>query len=369
MELKPISRPPSLFTFNSIGFGVYGARDRDDDGAYSLTRFIVVLFLPIFPVDAYGVYDADGGGWHFVGKTVLPAWQRFWQRGLLAAIAFAIISGGVLNYLNNPDRLLAKEVAVLEARAVAAQTAEQRAELIADYEKLLATTADASAEDQAGELAQRALGLAYLRALIAEVPQPLDIDHIEAPLRVVARIQAQPRTIRRGEVSNLLHETVATWLQDFQKSEEAGIYAALQLADDARASLVAETPLEWQQEDALRARLAAQLEAEWPQDALRLYVVSAGRGEAGAKSAALLNTLELAPSVWLELEPTLRAWLENKVTGDAASAARAKVDQHLAEAAKSTSPDIDDLLEEPLVARPAPALRLVASAPSFSGFL
>ncbi len=347
MELKPISRAPSLSTFNSVGFGVYGARDRDDDGAYSLTRFIVILFIPIFPIDAYRVYAEDGGGWHFVGKTVLPAWQRLWQRGMLAAIVFGIISGGLLDYLNNPDRLLDKEVAVLEARVADAQTAEQRAELVADYEKLLAATADASAEDQAGELPQRALGLAYLRALIAEVPQPVDIDHIEAPLQVVARIQAQPRTIRRGDVSNLLHETVGTWLQDFEQSEEAGIYAALQLADDARASLVGDTPLEWQQEDALRARLAAQLEAEWPQDALRLYVESAGRGDAGAQSAALLNGLELAPSVWLELEPTLRAWLDIKVPGDAASAARTKVDEHFAEAAKSTSPDIDEVLEEP----------------------
>jgi cellulose synthase operon protein C len=347
MELKPLSRAPSLFSFNSIGFGVYGARDRDDDGAYSLTRYLIVLFIPVLPLDAFRVYDADEGGWHFIGKTALPGWQRLWQRGFLAAIALGVISLGVNGYLNNPDRLLDKEVAAVDARADAVQTKAERASVIDEYETLLRESSEASGDDGVGVVSRQALGSSYLRALIAQVPRPLGVDQIDIALQIVARLQVQPEIIRRGKVSNRLHEEVGAWLGDLEASDESGIYAALQLADEARSALIDSTSDTWQQEDTLRLRLAAQLAEEWPQDALRQYVLLAGRGDAGPLSVALIEKLELAPSVWLDLEPTLLAWRDAKVAGIAATSVRTKIEERLSQAAKSVSPDADKLLEAP----------------------
>ena len=59
-DMSPISSPPTLFTMNGCGLTIYGNRDRDAaTQTYVKTRSICLIFIPIIPIDAYRVADAD----------------------------------------------------------------------------------------------------------------------------------------------------------------------------------------------------------------------------------------------------------------------------------------------------------------------
>jgi hypothetical protein len=61
--MKPVSSPPSLFTLNGFGLGLYGRREfARVTGTYIKTRCICALFIPLLPLDAYRVADAEEGG-------------------------------------------------------------------------------------------------------------------------------------------------------------------------------------------------------------------------------------------------------------------------------------------------------------------
>src|SRR5206468_718041 len=61
-EMRPVSKPPSLFTINGVGTTVYGARDFDEEsGTYVKTLCFTFVFLPIFCLGAYRVADAQNG--------------------------------------------------------------------------------------------------------------------------------------------------------------------------------------------------------------------------------------------------------------------------------------------------------------------
>src|SRR5581483_7094326 len=74
--LTPITSAPPLATLNGVGVRVYGQTDADrNDGTYIVTHYIVLVFIPIFPLRQYLVRDgAPSGGrrsWGFIGKVPL----------------------------------------------------------------------------------------------------------------------------------------------------------------------------------------------------------------------------------------------------------------------------------------------------------
>jgi hypothetical protein len=90
-DMRPIRRVPPLFRVNGIGLAALGARDRDaDTGTYVKTLWLTVLFLPVLPLAAYRVADAEGGGWYFLGRVPLSGLAR---GGFL--LALALVAGGV----------------------------------------------------------------------------------------------------------------------------------------------------------------------------------------------------------------------------------------------------------------------------------
>jgi tetratricopeptide (TPR) repeat protein len=90
--VSPIRRMPVLHTVNGIGASVYGGSDRDPDGSYVKTHFLVAVFVPIFPLAQYLVKDADRG-WYFLGKVPMSTPVRIWNRLVVIGIFAAVLAG------------------------------------------------------------------------------------------------------------------------------------------------------------------------------------------------------------------------------------------------------------------------------------
>ncbi len=52
------------FTFNGTGTKYYGSRERDIGGTYITTQWIVVLGVPLLPLNSWRVYPRDEGQFH-----------------------------------------------------------------------------------------------------------------------------------------------------------------------------------------------------------------------------------------------------------------------------------------------------------------
>ena len=48
-----------MFSFNGIGTRLYGAIDSGPDGSYITTEWVIVLYIPIVPLNSYRVIKED----------------------------------------------------------------------------------------------------------------------------------------------------------------------------------------------------------------------------------------------------------------------------------------------------------------------
>ena len=46
--------------FHGIGTMYYGSREKNDDGSFITTRWLVLLYAPIFPLGSYRIRPLDG---------------------------------------------------------------------------------------------------------------------------------------------------------------------------------------------------------------------------------------------------------------------------------------------------------------------
>jgi tetratricopeptide (TPR) repeat protein len=87
-EMRPVHKPPSLFTLNGCGTRVYGRRDHDaETGTYVLTQWFTLLYIPIIPLAAYRVANAANGGWYFLGRVPLSGAAKGWAACLMLIVA------------------------------------------------------------------------------------------------------------------------------------------------------------------------------------------------------------------------------------------------------------------------------------------
>lgn len=93
-NLRPITKPPSLWRVNGCGVSVYGARDHDEEtGTYVTTYCVSILFIPLLALSAYRVARGDGG-WYFIGREPLSGIAKGWNILLLAAAGVLAASIG-----------------------------------------------------------------------------------------------------------------------------------------------------------------------------------------------------------------------------------------------------------------------------------
>ncbi|MEK7953910.1 tetratricopeptide repeat protein [Luteolibacter soli] len=103
-SMRPVKSPPSLFTINGIGVSMYGKRDFDAvTGTYIKTRCFCLVFIPVFPIDAYRVADAPGRGWYFLGKERVSGFARGTRWCALAVVALFIGSGAWQAHIHSPE--------------------------------------------------------------------------------------------------------------------------------------------------------------------------------------------------------------------------------------------------------------------------
>lgn len=85
---EAVGKPPHLQRVNGIGTGMYGGSAHDrEDGTYVKTRFLSLVFVPVFPLDQWLVRDAREG-WYFLAKLPLSTDLRI-VRGAVGALCGA----------------------------------------------------------------------------------------------------------------------------------------------------------------------------------------------------------------------------------------------------------------------------------------
>lgn len=110
-DLRPISKPPSLFTVNGCGLVLYGNRDLDPEtGTYIKSQCLALIFVPLFAIGAYRVADAEEGGWYFIGKEPLSGFARMMNAVMVASIIGAIGIGYWVHHINTADYIAAKKL-------------------------------------------------------------------------------------------------------------------------------------------------------------------------------------------------------------------------------------------------------------------
>jgi hypothetical protein len=92
-DLEPISSAPSLSSINGIGFTLYGSTDKNpSNGSYMATYYFIFFAVPIFPIARYRVIPT-GGGYRFLGKGPLRAFDK-WH----IAISLGLIGWMIMNW-------------------------------------------------------------------------------------------------------------------------------------------------------------------------------------------------------------------------------------------------------------------------------
>jgi hypothetical protein len=92
--LEPMKGTPGLGTINGIGMRMYGTHKPDGHGHYITVHYFTMVFIPVLPLGAYVVEDAEGGGWFFLAKAPLPLFARVWQMAFAALVVAGIGAAG-----------------------------------------------------------------------------------------------------------------------------------------------------------------------------------------------------------------------------------------------------------------------------------
>src|SRR6185436_13362622 len=103
-HLKPLSGAPPMFRLNGCGLAMYGSRDFDaETKTYVKTYCLCFVFIPVVPICAYRVADAENGGWYFVGREPLSTLAKSVNLLLLAGLLFAVVQSAWMAHVESPE--------------------------------------------------------------------------------------------------------------------------------------------------------------------------------------------------------------------------------------------------------------------------
>lgn len=92
--VAPLRGAPAMFTYNGVGLAVYGSAEHRGDGAYIGTHYLVLLFVPIFPLGSYLMSNAGGRSYRFFGRAPFGVFDWLFNRlvvlGLVGAVLFGL---------------------------------------------------------------------------------------------------------------------------------------------------------------------------------------------------------------------------------------------------------------------------------------
>lgn len=320
----PITGTAPLFRLNGCGAGLYGRRDRWPDGAYVATYCVTLLWVPVLPLTAYRVRAVGGSRYHFTTRERLGPIARAWRALVLTG---AIAAGGyfaVSSYLESPTRRA--QVALAEAEKTEAKGDLEGA--ASRYRTAVNDFPDAPGAVKAAD--------AVVRLSLGSLPDPCTISAVDEAGRAVNAFYALPGAARRGAPTARLLQRLDTCAEQIGEATPAHAEATLALLDIA--SRVAEgepsaAPIQAKRERLTRG-LAEKLAADRPLQALALFTRLGSEPIALGKARAILESFDAAPSLWLEAEPEVEAWLREAESAPAERGPAAAIRKRL-EAART----------------------------------
>ncbi|MEQ9497400.1 MAG: hypothetical protein RIT81_11085 [Deltaproteobacteria bacterium] len=328
---QPLKSAPSLFTFNSIGVGLYGSRDTWEDGTYITTLCFCALFIPLFPITAYRVFDHGGGQYTFYAKHRLSKFAKACRLALVGAVISTIGAFALIDYLGSPTRQAA--VAWADVQSLdPQQDFEAYERLLEDHGEAL----DGAAFDRA------ALGLA--QAYVAKVPSPLRLQDARLANAAVSRYVALPHRARTGSGARHVLDAAGRWVDELGVASGEHARASLRILElvgrlgdrDARDAIV-------ERGHTLRLQMAKRVEEAWPLEALELYLQMQHVPEAEAAARALFAKIAEHPLLLESVRDRAESWVS---TGrdDASNALSASLEDA---AKKVADPERAKLFDNP----------------------
>ncbi|MEN0061398.1 MAG: hypothetical protein AAGA48_04560 [Myxococcota bacterium] len=102
---SPLTKAPSMFTFNGIGTRLYGSAEKGEDGTSIGTLWFTFLYLPVIPLGSYLVAPSEDDGWYFLAKTPNPGWVRIplFLWGAVATMVLGSIGWGLFDSSTRAD--------------------------------------------------------------------------------------------------------------------------------------------------------------------------------------------------------------------------------------------------------------------------
>ncbi|APR78197.1 Hypothetical protein A7982_03544 [Minicystis rosea] len=312
---RPITSAPPLFRINGCGVGLYGERDRGEDGWYVATYFICVLFIPIFPLTAYRVRRTGDSSYQFIARESLGPIARAWQILGLAAAVLGVGGAALSSYLDSPARKA--RVAIEEAQVVEKRGDREAAlERYSDATRRYGDTQDVSVAAEA-----------VIRLTAASVPEPCTAEAVDKVGRVVDAFHALPPRAQAAAAGALL-KRLDGWAAQIGDGSVPQIDAGLTVLD--MAAKIAANGLGHADIDARRAKLrralAGRVVAVRPLRALALYVRPPVDAEGITAARTIVDSFGTAPSLWIEAERDVGAWADaaEKRAGQEEAAKRAR---------------------------------------------
>lgn len=91
--VAPLRGAPAMFTYNGIGLAVYGASEQRADGAYIGTHYVVLVFVPVFPLGSYLMAHSGANAYRFFGKAPFGLFDWLFNRLVVLGVVGAVLMG------------------------------------------------------------------------------------------------------------------------------------------------------------------------------------------------------------------------------------------------------------------------------------
>lgn len=92
-DLEPVTKTPSLFTINGIGFRFMGHSDYDPGtDSYMTTHYLTFLYIPLLPLRRYRVMS-DGNLYRFLGQAALRTLDKVHIAAFCALMLYVVVAG------------------------------------------------------------------------------------------------------------------------------------------------------------------------------------------------------------------------------------------------------------------------------------
>lgn len=290
---------PSLWTYNGIGVGFSGSRDRWSDGSYCTTHCFKIFYIPIIPLGAYRVADGDESNqYYIIAREQLSSFARIWRWALAGLVVLGIAGYAISSHLNDPTRLANKRWDESMERVAHAKPEDALRELderMKDYD--LYRIGRARTEKAGAEIVTLAASL---------VKKPLTKDAVDQAVRVVRRYEALPENARGGVARAAMLATIDRWVTELGDAPDTAelrvelLTHAEQIAEDKRqiGAKLEQTRL-----------AAADAKAETaPLEALAMYVERPS-AEALARADKIVAKLAASPALLVDAGADLRTWI------------------------------------------------------------